>query len=62
MKPITSRQFHDQEALRVLGDAGGDLLAGGGFVAFIGADFDFEATVDVGRGGAEGGEGHGGLG
>ena len=31
--------FKDQKALRVQGDACGDLFQGGGFVTFIGADF-----------------------
>ena len=43
--------FHDQKAFGILLDAGGDLGQAGGFVAFVGGDFDLAAAGSVGRGG-----------
>ncbi|MNN53516.1 hypothetical protein D3C81_1682770 [compost metagenome] len=46
--------FQDQEALRILRDAGADLLQRGRFIPFIGADFNGVAALGVcNSGGAE---------
>ncbi|MCY1445492.1 hypothetical protein D9M71_620090 [compost metagenome] len=42
--------FSDDKTLGPGGDAGGDLLAGRGFVTFIGKGFDGKAAVQIGGG------------
>ncbi|MNY51934.1 hypothetical protein D3C86_1875680 [compost metagenome] len=43
-----ARVFQHQEALRILRDAGADLLQRGRLIAFIGTDFDGVAAFGVG--------------
>ena len=40
-------EFHHKEPLRVLGDASGNLISRGSFVALIGRSLDFKAAVSI---------------